>query len=115
MPSPAAGADRQEQLGQGGAPLRRASVARNLLRCTSSIKRLELLQLGLDGGAASVASQAALDVCSRAAERVHKLQAAGLGGGGSAGCGGTARIGRVGSRVQRQASGRAWGGEAIQQ
>ena len=80
----------------------------------SSIQLLETVQLGIDGAAGSMASQAALEVCERTAERVAALQrTASAGRPGSAG---SRSISRVGCTLQRQASRAAAGrSDAIQE
>ncbi len=111
-------------LQQGASPPRTASglhsssSGKEPYRRSSSIQLLEAVQLGIDCAGGSVASQAALGVCERAQQRVQELQRSasqgrpGIAGGGSGAAG--HRIGRVGSgRAARQASGRAWPGEAI--
>ncbi|KAL4422547.1 hypothetical protein ABPG75_008744 [Micractinium tetrahymenae] len=81
---------------------RSASHGAGACRRLSSIQLLEAVQLGIDGPDGSVASQAAIEVCERAAERVAGLQrSASARGTGSAS---RRTISRVGSTVQRQAS-----------
>lgn len=70
-------------------------------RRLSSIQLLESLQLGIDGTAGSVASQAALDVCERVQERVAGLQRAASSSSSSSS---KRTISRVGSKAQWQAS-----------
>lgn len=90
----------------------RASSARGQANGTycrlSSIQLLEAVQLGIDGPEGSVASQAALEVCERAAERVAGLQRS------ASGSASRRSISRVGSTAQRQASrGSGWAAAAI--